>query len=176
MFEPFVFLSIDFSNFLYYLYGFLLLLLYSLGLTVVLVPFYFISEWLFKVIKTVVDQWIFDAYISSVIICLILSVFAYVFPFVFLGWTFDTFTLVETFWQWVWLFIKVILHILYVSTIFALLTMPFIFIFSLFYKWFEKKQVWIRIIFSLYITSIVLFIVLWIFPWLLGSLFAVLYL
>ena len=158
-----------------YLLGFLYVLLYSLALALVLVPLYYIGDKLFENMKRVHDHWILDAFLSSFIISFVVVLFLYLFPFFFLGWSFESFEILETFWEQFVHLLKILISMLYVTGIIALISLPFAMFFSYLFEKYNVGQNLVKLYGVMYVISVVLLLINMFLPWILGGILLMIY-
>ena len=173
MFNGYILLTV--SPAAYYSMGILYVLLWSLLAAAILVPIYYVSLRVFNYFKKKYDHWIFDSLISSFLLSFLLVIVMYLFPFVFLGWSFDSYIVISGFWAQLWYTIKLILSLMLTALIYALLVQPFIMLISALNIKYEGRGFLLRIYLPLYIISVIILFLNLFFPWLLGGVIMLVY-
>ena len=167
--ESYIFLTVVADFLKSYLLGIIYIFLYSLIGALFLLPIFWVSQKVFNWIKQKKDNWIIDSIITSYIVSFFISILVFFFPFLFLGWKFTPFYLLETYSEKGYYILKIIWNLLYVSLIIAMTSQPFVMFFSFLYKKYESKGAFLRIYLSLYFTSVLVLFVNMLFPWIIAG-------
>jgi len=141
------------------------LLLYSVLTCIVLLIFYYPTRFFFrKFIKKI--NWTFSAFLSSYIFVLIGVIVLYFMPHWFFGWPFSGYeNAVNKTGAIFYLIAQFLLYALFLNLIAQL----FIFLGDYLKEKFKFKSNFLKVLVSIFIVSVILNIIIIIFPWILGG-------
>jgi len=156
-----------------FIIGMLYVLLYSIPLAIGLFIFYFPISWVFSKIK--IKNFILKSIIVSYIFSFFGLLFLFFFPSWFLGMPLHTFDFAQSFWDKLYVFLLVVLHILYIDIYISLLEQPVILIFVFLREKWNEKHILLRVFVPIYIISAIILFINMLFPWIVGGLILMLF-
>lgn len=147
------------------------ILLYTLILSLILIPFYYLGYFLFKKFKNKLT-WSFSALIASYIVSYLVVIIIFFAPSIFLGFELHGFKDSTN------SFLYILYHFglfLYYAFILAIVSQIFVFLGSYIFNKFKYESAFINTLLTILILSLIINIINMIFPWILGGILIMIY-